>query len=85
MTIRETRRWANIVLIVIVAVCVACVGVLLSPLAKSRTQREADLRDMQAELKDKETELGPSQGMGVKIEAARVNISSFYNPRNQSH
>ncbi len=81
MTIRETRRVANIILGLLLLVCLVCVGVLLSPLAKSRVQREADLREMQSEFQDKERELGPTKGMDTKIDAAKMNIAGFYKDR----
>ena len=81
MTFRETRRLVNVVIGLLIAVNVICVGVLLSPLAKSRAQREADLLDMQAQLKDKERELGPSRGMDKKIDAANGDIATFYKDR----
>ncbi|ABF40580.1 hypothetical protein Acid345_1578 [Candidatus Koribacter versatilis Ellin345] len=81
MTVREIRRVMNVVLGALLLVILVCVGILLSPLAKSRSQREADLQEMQAQFKDKERELGPSHGIDNKIGAAAVDIGSFYKDR----
>lgn len=69
------------VLVILIVVDLAALGVLLSPLAKSRSQREADLRDAQMELKEKEKQIGPSRGMDRKIAAATTDIASFYQQR----
>ena len=81
MTIRQSRRFVLIAMIILILVDVVCIGILLSPLAKSPAQREADLRDMQAQLKDKQLELGPTHGVDKKIDAARENIALFYKDR----
>ena len=47
MTVRETRRVVTVVLVLLVVIDLAALGVLLSPLAKSRQRRTEDLREMQ--------------------------------------
>jgi Tfp pilus assembly protein PilO len=81
VSIRETRRWIVGALVLLCVIDLVACGVLLSPLAKSRSAREQDLRALQQELKDKERELGPSRGMEQKIKSATVDITTFYQQR----
>ena len=81
MTIRESRRAVLIVLAFLLVIDAAAIVVLLSPLAKSREAREADLRRAQTQFKDREREIGPSRGMEQKIASATGNIASFYEQR----
>jgi type IV pilus assembly protein PilO len=81
MTISETRRTVLIILIVLLVIDAAAIAVLLSPMAKSREAREADLRQAQAQFKEREREVGPSRGMEQKISAATGDIASFYQQR----
>jgi type IV pilus assembly protein PilO len=70
-----------VALIVLAVVDVIAIGVLLSPLAKSRQQSEAELRQVHQQFKDKEREVGPSRGMDKKIASATGDIASFYDHR----
>lgn len=81
MTIHETRRVVTVALIVLVVIDLALIGVLFSPLAKSRQQKEEELRSYQRLFKEKEIEIGPSRGIDKKIASATVNIASFYQQR----
>jgi Tfp pilus assembly protein PilO len=81
MTIRETKRAVMVVLIILVLIDLAAIGVLLSPLAKSREAKEAELHQYQQQFKDKEREVGPSRGMERKISSATGDITSFYEQR----
>lgn len=81
MTIHATKRTVIAALILLGIVDLVALGVLLSPLAKSRQQREAELHSYQEQLKQKKIDLGPSQGMDKKIAAASVDIASFYKQR----
>ncbi len=81
MTIRETRRIVRLALIVLVVIDLLAVGMLLSPFAKSRQEKEAELRHYQLQFKDKEREVGPSRGMEKKISTATGDIDGFYQQR----
>jgi hypothetical protein len=81
MTIRQSRKLIMAVLVILIVVDLVALGILLSPLAKSRPQREADLRDAQTDLKEKELEIGPSRGMDKKIAEATTDIAAFYQQR----
>lgn len=81
MTIRESKRIVIAILVVLAVIDLVALGVLLSPLAKSRQQKEADLREYQQQFKEKEREIGPSRGMDKKIANATVDIASFYQQR----
>ena len=81
MTIHENRRLVNIVLVLLVVIDLVALGVLISPLAKSREQKEAELRELQQQFKQKEFEVGPSRGMDKKIASATGNIAAFYDQR----
>src|SRR5689334_14135665 len=81
MTIRETRRLVMVTGIVLVVICLVAIGVLFSPLAKSREEKEAELRAYQTQFKEREQEVGPSRGMDRKIAAATTDIAAFYQQR----
>ena len=81
MTVRDTRRMLLGILVILIVADLVCFGILLSPLANSRAQREADLAEAQAALLDKEREVGPSRGMDKKISAATGDIAGFYQQR----
>jgi type IV pilus assembly protein PilO len=70
-----------VALIVFAVLDLVAIGVLLSPLAKSRQQSQAELRQTQQQFKDKEREVGPSRGMDRKISSATEDIASFYDHR----
>ncbi len=81
MTIHDTRRAVMIGLIILVVVDLVAFGVLLSPLAKSRQQKEAELRDLQLQFKQRQSEIGPTRDMDKKILSATGDIASFYQHR----
>lgn len=81
MTIRETKRLVMVALIILGVVDLIALGVLLSPFAKSRQEKEAELRHYQTQFKDKEREVGPSRGMERKISTATGDIANFYQDR----
>ncbi len=81
MTVRDTRRMLIVLAVILGVVALACVGVLLSPLAKSREQKEADLRDLQSQLAQLRIENGPSIGIEGKLQSAGIDISKFYQQR----
>jgi len=81
MTIRAIKRLVTAILVVLVVIDLAALGVLLSPYAKSPQARAADLRALQNEFKDRETELGGAVGMDKKLANARADITNFYDQR----
>jgi Tfp pilus assembly protein PilO len=81
MTIRETRRAVFVVLAILLVIDAVAIPVLLSPMAKSRAAREADLRQAQTQFKEREREVGPSRGMEQKIAASTGDIANFYQQR----
>jgi type IV pilus assembly protein PilO len=81
MTIREAKRIVMVVLVILVLTDLVTLGVLVSPLAKSRQQREAELQQLQTQWKEKEREVGPSRGMDRKIAVATGDIATFYKER----
>jgi type IV pilus assembly protein PilO len=81
MTISQSRRTVLIILTILLVIDAAAVVILLSPMAKSREAREADLRQAQTQFKEREREVGPSRGMEQKIASATGDISGFYQQR----
>lgn len=81
MSIRETRRLITIAIVVLVLIDLAAIGVLFSPMGSSPERKEAELRQLQTQFKQKEREIGPSRGMDKKIAAATVDITDFYKQR----
>lgn len=81
MTIHDTRRAVKAALIILVVVDLIAIGVLFSPLAKSRQQSEAELQQVHQQFKDKEREIGPSRGMDRKMSSATGDIARFYDQR----
>lgn len=81
MTIRQIKRLVAVLFTLFGVVALVCVGVLFSPLAKSPGQKEADLRNLQQQFKEKQRELAPSIGMDKKIASATENIAAFFKER----
>jgi type IV pilus assembly protein PilO len=81
MTVRQSRRIVIAAIVVLVLVDVAAVGVLLSPMAKSREAKQQELAQLQQRFKQEEREIGPSHGMDKKIDAAKGDITAFYQQR----
>lgn len=81
MTIRETRQTVLVAMVILAIIDLVAIGVLLSPLARSRQQIEADLRASQQQFKDKEREIAPARGMDKKIASATGDIAGFYQQR----
>lgn len=79
--IREAYRFVLIAMIVLLLVCVAAAAVLMSPLGRSRANRQADYDNVRARLMEKRREALPSRDMGQKLVEARQQIDNFYADR----
>ena len=81
MTVRQSRRIVIAAILVLLLVDVAAIGVLLSPMAKSREAKQKELTELQQQFKQEQIEIGPSHGMDKKIDAAKQDIAGFYGQR----
>ena len=81
MTVRQSRRIVIVAVVLLLLVDLAAIGVLLSPMAKSRDEKQKELAQLQQTFKQNESEVGSSRGMDKKIDAAKGDIAAFYQQR----
>jgi len=79
--LRSARKRFTVVAIVLAVLDVAAVGVLLSPLGRSRSTREAEWAEARRELLAKRADAVPLRGMDKKLDLARQEIAAFYHDR----
>ena len=80
-SIREVLKTLVPVLIALVAIDLAGMGYLLSPMGRSRVARQRDLAALQAQLAAKRQEVLPTRGMDGKLKQASNDIAGFYKDR----
>jgi hypothetical protein len=80
-SIREVRKMLAPVLIALVVIDLACVAYLLSPIGRSREERQRDLGVLKTQLAAKRQEVLPSRGMDGKLKQASTDIGDFYKER----
>jgi type IV pilus assembly protein PilO len=81
VTVRQSRRVIFVAVLLLLLVDVAAIGVLFSPMAKSREDKQKELAQLQERFKQEQIEIGPSHGMDKKIDAAKLDIADFYAQR----
>jgi type IV pilus assembly protein PilO len=79
--LRNARKRFMVVIIVLLVLDAAAVGFLVSPLGRSRTERETEYNDARRELQNKMRDAVPLRGMDKKLELAREEIAAFYRDR----
>jgi type IV pilus assembly protein PilO len=79
--LRSARKRFTVAAIVLAVLAVAAVGVLLSPLGRSRSTREAEWAEARRELLAKRADAVPLRGMDKKLDLARQEIAAFYKDR----
>ena len=79
--LRGSRRKLKIAIAVLLALDVAALGVLFSPLVGSAESRKEEMRHLSVELDSKTRDVAPLRGMDKKIELAKVQITQFYRDR----
>lgn len=72
------RRKLKTVLIVLVALDVAAVAYLLSPLSQSRAKHQQERDRVQQQLQLREREMAPLKNIDQKLVLARQEIADFY-------
>jgi Tfp pilus assembly protein PilO len=77
----KARKRFTTVAIIFAVLDVAAVGVLLSPLGRSRSAREAEWAEARRELQAKKADAVPLRGMDKKLDLARQEIAAFYKDR----
>lgn len=80
-SIREVRKVLVPALIALVVIDLACVAYLLSPMGRSREERQRDLDVLKTQLAAKRQEVLPSRGMDGKLKQASTDIGDFYKER----
>ena len=83
--LRETRRKVKTAIIAMVAVDVAAIAVMLSPLVGSTASRKQELSQLWLTLQAKTHQVEPLRGLDQKIPQARQQIDQFYQERFPSH
>ncbi len=79
--IEDARRRFRLVLAILLAICLAAGGVLLSPIGSPLHTRQRQLEELQAELRAKSLANVPLQGIDRKLVDAQVGIANFYRDR----
>jgi type IV pilus assembly protein PilO len=80
-SIREVRKTLVPLLIALVAINLACVAYLVSPMGRSREARERDLDALKVQVAAKRQEVVPARGMDGKLKQASTDIGDFYKER----
>jgi type IV pilus assembly protein PilO len=80
-SIREVRKTLVPLLIALVAIDLACVAYLVSPMGRSREARERDLDALKVQVAAKRQEVVPARGMDGKLKQASTDIGDFYKER----
>ncbi|HYE24331.1 MAG TPA: hypothetical protein VEG32_03945 [Clostridia bacterium] len=80
-SVRGVRR----IMLAIVTLClladVAAVGVLLSPIGRSRAERQQEYDRLRSEMIETRRESLPARDMDKKLETARMQVGEFYRDR----
>ena len=79
--LRQTRKNIKIALTALVAVDVAAVIVLLSPLVGSTESRRVELNQLWGELQMKTRQVEPLTNLPAKVNTANQQIADFYKKR----
>jgi len=79
--LRRARKRLTAAAIVLAALDVAAVGFLLSPLGRSRSEREMEYAEARRDLQNKMRDAVPLRGMDKKLDVARQEIADFYHER----
>ncbi|MFZ0897660.1 MAG: hypothetical protein WAN21_00005, partial [Candidatus Sulfotelmatobacter sp.] len=79
--LRQTRKSIKIALTALVAVDVAAVIVLLSPLVGSTESRRVELNQLWGELQMKTRQVEPLTNLPAKVSTANQQIADFYKKR----
>jgi len=79
--LRKARKRFTAAAIILAVLGVAAIGFLLSPLSRSRSEREAEWAEARRELQAKKADAVPLRGMDKKIVLAKNEIGGFYKDR----
>jgi Tfp pilus assembly protein PilO len=77
-SLRQTRRNLQMVLGALLAIDVAAIVILVSPVGHSRQQ---EIRTLQGQLRAKTREVEPLRGLDKKVIQAKQEIADFYRDR----
>jgi Tfp pilus assembly protein PilO len=80
-SVREAYKFVLILLVVLLLISVAAVAVLLSPMGRSRKDRQAEYENVRQQVLQKRREALPTRDMDQKLVAARQQINNFYSDR----
>jgi Tfp pilus assembly protein PilO len=81
MTVKEARPRLRIALVVLLAVALAAVAVLLSPLSGFRSTRQQDYEQVRLAWQEERRKALPLRDIDKKIDDARLQVSEFYRTR----
>ncbi len=79
--LKSTKNKLIAVVAGMIAIDVAAVGILFSPLVGSQQSRRAQIEDLWKELRLKTKQVEPLRGMDKKIASAQEQIHDFYQQR----
>ena len=77
--LRQTRRRLTVIAVALIVVDLACMAMLVTPIAGAEASRSNQLNQLWASLKARER--SPSRGMDKKIPLAQKEIADFYHDR----
>ncbi len=81
MNVQQARRLLTIIVIVFVLLDIAAAVVLLSPMGRSRDERQSEYEDLRLEFLRKQADARPTKNMDKKLTEARAQIVDFYRDR----
>ncbi|MGA3211598.1 MAG: GspMb/PilO family protein [Terriglobales bacterium] len=79
--IKKMRLWFNIAFIVLGVICLASVGVLVSPIGRGSRSGGERIAHLQAQLRAEKSEMAPLSGIDNKVVEAGKQIGEFYDAR----
>ena len=79
--INQVRRRFRLMLLILLVICLAGAGILLSPIGASSSSRRHELEQLRAELRAKTLENEPLSGIDRQVAGAQDEIGAFYRNR----
>ena len=83
--VRELRKWAQVLLVVLIVICIASAAALLTPVAGGRAIKIKQDEQTREQLLDERQKAFPVRKIDQKIQDARSEITNFYDVRFPEH
>lgn len=83
--VRQLRKWAQVLLIVLAVICAASAAVLMTPIAGGRAAKIREDEQTRQLWQDERVRALPVRDIDEKIQEARSEIGKFYDTRFPEH